>query len=77
MKTAISLPDPIFQEAERFARRAGKSRSRLYGEALAEYLERHSSDAITETLDRVCAGLDPADPFAVAASRRVLQNTEW
>lgn len=30
MKTAISIPDPIFEAAEGFARRLGMSRSELY-----------------------------------------------
>ena len=33
MKTAISLPDEIFEEAERLARWLKKSRSELYREA--------------------------------------------
>ena len=42
MKTAISIPDDVFEEAERLARRMGKSRSRLYQHALAEYVARHA-----------------------------------
>src|SRR5262245_42454497 len=55
MKTAISIPDPIFREAERLARRLKKSRSQLYAEAMADYLRRHDPDAVTEALNRVCA----------------------
>jgi metal-responsive CopG/Arc/MetJ family transcriptional regulator len=36
MKTAVSIPDRIFREAERHARRSKKSRSQLYAEALVE-----------------------------------------
>ena len=54
MKTAISLPDRVFREAERFARRVRKTRSRLYAEALAEYLARHAPDDITESINQVC-----------------------
>ena len=39
MKTAISLPDGIFEEAERFARERGMSRSELYASAIAAYLK--------------------------------------
>lgn len=38
MKTAISVPDGLFERADRLAHRLGKSRSQVYREALAEYL---------------------------------------
>lgn len=78
MKTAISIPDDVFQEGERYAQRAKKSRSKLYGEALAEYLARHAPDTITEAMDKVCAEVDRAsDPFITRAGRRILERTEW
>ena len=43
MKTAISLPDKLFHEADVFAERAGLSRSELYATAVAEYLAPHSN----------------------------------
>jgi metal-responsive CopG/Arc/MetJ family transcriptional regulator len=39
MKTAISLPDPLFKAGEKAARRLGVSRSQLYARALRQYLE--------------------------------------
>ena len=79
MKTAVSLPDQVFREAERFARRAKKSRSRLYAEALAEYLARHAPDEVTEDMNRVVEQLgdSAADRFVAAAGRRVLERVEW
>ena len=79
MKTAVSLPDQVFREAERFARRARKSRSRLYAEALAEYLARHAPDEVTEDMNRVVEQLgdSAADRFVAAAGRRVLERVEW
>lgn len=53
MKTAISLPNRLFDEAETLAERLGKSRSQLYADALAEYVARHDADEITRRLDRV------------------------
>ncbi len=78
MKTAISIPDEVFQEAERYARRAKKSRSKLYGEALAEYLARHAPDAVTEAMNKVCEEVgEVVDPFVARASRRILERTPW
>jgi len=78
MKTAISIKDDIYAEAERLARRTKKSRSQLYTEAVAEYVARHDSEAITEAMNRVCETLDTRpDPALSAAARRILQRTEW
>ena len=78
MKTAISLPDELFEQTERLARRQGKSRSRLYRDALAEYVERHDPDDVTRRLNEAlsAAGVE-ADPFLRAAAREVLRHSEW
>lgn len=78
MKTAVSIPDAIFERAERFARRAKRSRSQLFSDALAEYLARHSGDEITEAMNRVVdATGDAVDPFTSAASQRAMARVEW
>jgi metal-responsive CopG/Arc/MetJ family transcriptional regulator len=77
MKTAVSIPDDVFRAAERHARRARKSRSQLYAEALSEYLARHAPDDITEAMNRTVDQLkQAADPFVGAAARRILERTE-
>ena len=53
VKTAVSLPDELFEQAEQLADRLGIPRSRLYARALTEYLERHRHDGVTEALDAV------------------------
>jgi predicted transcriptional regulator len=78
MKTAISLPDGIFREAERLARRLKKSRSQLYQEAVAEYVARHEPEAITEAMNDLAAKVDTRlDPFSSRAAGRVLERSEW
>ena len=78
MKTAVSIPDEVFEEAERLARRMKRSRSDIFSRALAEYVARHSPDRVTEAMDRVLAELgESPDSFAVAAGRRVLGQAEW
>lgn len=79
MKTAISLPNDLFHAAERQAKRARKSRSQLYAEALVEYLARHSPDEVTEAMNDVVDRLsEPSpDPFLARTARRVLEQTEW
>ncbi|MDQ7014856.1 MAG: hypothetical protein Q9N68_00580 [Gammaproteobacteria bacterium] len=53
MKTAISIPDPIFQAAEGLAHRLGVSRSELYAKAVAEYMQNHKTQKITEKLNEI------------------------
>jgi metal-responsive CopG/Arc/MetJ family transcriptional regulator len=78
MKTAISIPDALFQKAEKLARRTKKSRSRLFSEAISEYVARHAPDDITEAMNRVCDELgDAPDEFVSQASLRTLERIEW
>ncbi len=55
MKTAVSIPDPVFKAADKLAHRLGMSRSSLYAEALHRYLQLHDERAITAKLDQVLA----------------------
>lgn len=78
MKTAVSVPDDVFADAERLARKLKKSRSQLYSEALREYVARHTPDEVTEALDRICADLTAAEhDFARVAARRTLRRSLW
>ncbi|HEV8229926.1 MAG TPA: hypothetical protein VGQ86_08215 [Candidatus Limnocylindria bacterium] len=76
MKTAISLPEEIFVRAERLARRLKKSRSKLYSDAIAEYLARHDRDVIVDKLNEVWDGV-PQDEFGAVAARRGLERSDW
>ena len=80
MKTAISIPDPLFEAAERLANRLGISRSELYQRAVKRFLETHSHQAIREALDEVygedngISRLDPAVEYLQDAS---LEADDW
>ncbi len=60
MKTAISIRDDIFDAAERAAAAMGLSRSALYAKAVEEFVARHDAGRLTELLDAVYAGSEPA-----------------
>ena len=78
MKTAVSLPDDLFDNADEFAERAQLSRSELYARALREYLERHDEDRITAQLDALAAAIDTrVAPQMKRAVRKVLERDEW
>jgi metal-responsive CopG/Arc/MetJ family transcriptional regulator len=78
MKVAVSVPDEVFEEAERLVRRTKRSRSEVYSRALAEYVARHAPDRVTEAMDRALAEIaEPADEFVRTASRRSLERSGW
>jgi predicted transcriptional regulator len=78
MKTAVSLPDPVFRDAERLAKHLKKSRSQLYCEALVEYVARRAPDGVTEAYDRVAEAVDTRPKPALArAAHRLLKRSEW
>ena len=78
MKTAISIPDDVFDEAESLARRTKQSRSQLYSRAVREYVARHSADEVTAALDAVVACESGTDSdFATRAGRKSLESSEW
>jgi len=78
MKTAVSIPDDVFEQVERLARRAKRSRSEVFSAALREYVARHAPDEVTEAINRACEQVgDDQDRFVAKAARRVLEKTEW
>ena len=78
MKTAVSIPDEVFEKVERLAERERRSRSEVYSAALREYVARHAPDEVTEAMNRVCDDVGTApDEFQAAAARRGLERVEW
>ena len=78
MKTAVSIPDDLFRQADELARRLGKSRSEVYRDALADYVARREPGAVTRALNEIADGLATEhDGFAIEAARRSLQRSEW
>lgn len=76
MKTAISVPNEVFESAEHLAKHLKMSRSELYSRAVAEFVCRHSPDEVTESFNRVCAQVkEGPDPAFQRAARKVLE--EW
>jgi len=78
MKTAISLPDQLFQSADALAKRLGVSRSELYATAVAEFLAKHQDAKVTERLDQVYAEqVSRIERPLRRAQGRSLRASEW
>ncbi len=56
MKTAISIPDPIFKSAEGAAKKLGISRSELYTRAVSEYISSIDERKVIESLNAIYSG---------------------
>ena len=80
MKTAISIPDAIFEEAERFAKTRGWSRSELYATAVTAFVNSERFAGVREKLDTVYgpSGNDSAlGPLLAEAQVRTLPKEKW
>ncbi len=53
MKTAISIPDEIFKQVEKFSREHQYSRSEVFAMAVKEFLEKLKSKEILDALNEV------------------------
>ncbi|MBE9203282.1 hypothetical protein IQE94_13470 [Synechocystis sp. PCC 7339] len=78
MKTAISLPDSVFQEAEALARQLGLSRSELYTNAIRAHLDKYKNDQILQRLNQVYAEESSAlDPIMAGMQFLSLPSEDW
>ncbi|TGM35750.1 ChpI protein [Leptospira biflexa] len=82
MKTAISIPDDLFVSAEKTAKKLGIPRSQLFALALEEFIQNHSNESITDSLNKVYTKSTKvtetlASSLSVATLRRSLKNDTW
>jgi metal-responsive CopG/Arc/MetJ family transcriptional regulator len=78
MKVAVSIPDPIFREAERISRRIRVPRSQFYAHALEAYVRERFGEDITERLNEVYARTSSKlDPAAEGLSLEILRREKW
>jgi metal-responsive CopG/Arc/MetJ family transcriptional regulator len=78
MKTAISIPDPLFEAAEQYAQEKGLSRSELYAKAIQHYLEAFRYHGITEALNSLYTEeASSLDPGYIAVQGQILPKEEW
>lgn len=81
MKTAISIPDDIFFDAENTAQQLGLARSQLYVKAIKEFIIHHNKEAITEKLNNIYsdANIDKNDflDIGIHNLRSSTKNDSW
>jgi metal-responsive CopG/Arc/MetJ family transcriptional regulator len=75
VKTAISIPDALFEAADRLARRLSITRSELYARAIEQLLAGQSDSDVTARLNEVYTSQAASlDPRLAAAQRRALDD---
>ena len=78
MKTAISIPGPIFEEAELLAEKLKISRSELYSRAVKKFVEEQREWSVTEALNEVYSKESSnVEPVLAALQRASLPEEEW
>lgn len=78
MKTAISIPDEVFEAADRTARKLGVSRSELYATAVHEFVERHRVEDVTAKLNEVYSSTrSDLDDHLSQLQRQLLAKESW
>jgi metal-responsive CopG/Arc/MetJ family transcriptional regulator len=78
MKTAISIPDPVFEAADELAKRMGVSRSHLYSVAIQRFVQEHDDEAITAKLNEVYGQESSAlDPVLQSIQVRSIKEGGW
>jgi metal-responsive CopG/Arc/MetJ family transcriptional regulator len=78
MKTAISISDEVFKEAEEAAKQLGLSRSKLFSRAISEFVVNHKPDVITERLNEIYGKHDSGlDEDITQANYDLLAQEDW
>jgi predicted transcriptional regulator len=77
VKTAVSIPDALFSEADALARRRRMSRSALYAEALQHLLDAQGDDDVTTRLDELYDGREHGVDPAITTVNTALFEDQW
>ena len=78
MQTAISIPEPLFTQADQLALRLGLTRNELYLRAVAAFVAALNEDSVTEQLNQVYATEESAvDPVLSKLQSLSLPQEEW
>lgn len=78
MKTAISVPNDIFQLSEKLAKKLKVSRSAIFAMGVKKLAEEHDEEEIIAQINRVCEKVDTSlDPAVRQYQNRILQREKW
>lgn len=78
MKTAISVPQDVFQLSEKLAKKFKISRSAVFAMGIRKLAEEHDEEALIAQINKVCDEADTSlDPAIRQYQNRMLQREKW
>jgi len=80
MKTAVSLPERLYKDAEKAAKSMGIPRSQLFAKALEEYISHHKRDRVTEKLNEIYKNVtieSNIEEASLESIRELTKNDAW
>lgn len=78
MKTAISVPNDVFELSERLAKKLKVSRSKIFAMGVKKLGEEYDDDDIIARINAVCEEVDTSlDPFWKEMQSRTLPKDKW
>lgn len=82
MKTAISLPDALYADAEETAKSMGIPRSQLFAKALEEFIKHHKRENVTKKLNEVYSNIETQESTSLSivglnSLRELTKNDSW
>lgn len=78
MKTAISVPNEIFELSEKLAKKLKVSRSKIFSMGVEKLAEEYNEEEIIKNINRVCEKVDTSvDPALFKMAMLSLPKDEW
>ncbi len=78
MKTAISVPNEVFELSERLAKKFKVSRSKIFAMGVKKLGEEHDEEEIIANINKVCEKVDTSiDPILFKMVMLSLPKDEW
>ncbi len=78
MKTAISVPNEVFELSERLAKKFKVSRSKIFAMGVKKLGEEHDEEEIIANINKVCEKVDTSiDPILFKMAMLSLPKDEW
>lgn len=78
MKTAISVPDDVFELSEKLAKKLKVSRSQVYAMGIRKLAEENDREAMIAKINEICEKVDTSlDPVLMQMQILSLPKDEW
>jgi hypothetical protein len=78
MKTAISVPDDVFELSEKLAKKLKVSRSQIFAMGVKKLAEEYNEEELIANINKVCEKVDTSvDPVLFKMAMMSLPREEW